>query len=70
MLDSAVLVLGVLAESVETGMILKRFLVLREQQLQIVAFWKESSVFTCLTYKNVQRFRNGPVHEFYSLKAS
>ena len=30
----------------------------------------ESFVFTCLTYKNVQRFRNGPVHEFYGLKAS
>ena len=30
----------------------------------------ESFVFTCLTCKNVQRFRNGPVHEFYGLKAS
>ena len=30
----------------------------------------ESFVFTCLTYRNVQRFRNGPVHEFYGLKAS
>ena len=30
----------------------------------------ESFVFTCLTYKNVQRFRNGQVHEFYGLKAS
>jgi len=33
----------------------------------------ESFVFTCLTYwayNNVQRFRNGPVHEFYGLKAS
>ena len=30
----------------------------------------ESFVFTSLTYKNVQRFRNGPVHEFYGLKAS
>ena len=29
----------------------------------------ESFVFTCLTCKNVQRFRNGPVHEFYGLKA-
>ena len=29
----------------------------------------ESFVFTSLTYKNVQRFRNGPVHEFYGLKA-
>ena len=26
--------------------------------------------FTCLTYRNVQRFRNWPVHEFYGLKAS
>ena len=30
----------------------------------------ESFVFTCLTYRNVQRFRNRPVHEFYGLKAS
>ena len=30
----------------------------------------ESFVFTCLTYRNVQRFRNGPVHQFYGLKAS
>ena len=30
----------------------------------------ESFVFTCLTYRNVQRFRNGPVHELYGLKAS
>ena len=30
----------------------------------------ESFVFTCLTYKNVQHFRNGPVHGFYGLKAS
>ena len=30
----------------------------------------ESFLFTCLTYRNVQHFRNGPVHEFYGLKAS
>ena len=30
----------------------------------------ESFVFTCLTYRNVQRFRNGPANEFYGLKAS
>ena len=30
----------------------------------------ERFVFTCLTYRNVQRFPNGPVHEFYGLKAS
>ena len=30
----------------------------------------ESFFFTCLTYRNVQRFRNGPVHELYGLKAS
>ena len=40
-----------------------------EQHFQNAAFCKES-FFTCLTYKNVQRFRNGPVHEFYGLKAS
>jgi len=30
----------------------------------------ESFVFACLIYKNVQRFRNRPVHECYGLKAS
>ena len=44
-------------------------LVLREQQLQNAAFCKESFVFTCLTYKNVQRFWHRPVHEFFGLKA-
>ena len=33
-------------------------------------FCKESFVFTCRTYKNVQRFQNGPVLEFYGLKGS
>ena len=46
---------------------LTRVLVLRTQK---AAFCKESFVFTFLTYKGVQRFWNGPVHEFYSLKAS
>ena len=46
---------------------LTRVLVLRV--LQKAAFCKESSVIACLTYKNVQHFWNGPVHEFYSLKA-
>ena len=45
---------------------LNRVLVL----LQNAAFCKESFVFTCLIYKNVQRFQNGPVQEFYGLKAS
>ena len=49
---------------------LNRILVLREQQLQNAAFCKESSVFTCLANKGVQRFRNRPVHKFYGLKAS
>ena len=30
----------------------------------------ESFVFTCLTYRNVQRFRIRPGHEFYGSKAS
>ena len=30
----------------------------------------QSFVFTCQTYLNVQRFQNGPVHEFYGLKAT
>ena len=60
--------LAVLAENVETGDEIKscsRSLPLTdEQQLQNAAF------LTCLTYRNGQRFRNGPVHEFYGLKAS
>ena len=46
---------------------LHRVLVVREQQS---TFCKESFVFTCLTYKNVRCFRNGPVHQIYGLKAS
>ena len=39
------------------GMRLNCVLVLREQQfIQNAAFCKESFVFPCLTYKNVQRF--------------
>ena len=38
--------------------------------MQNAMFCKESFVFTCLTYKNVQHFRNGPVQKFYGLKAS
>ena len=49
---------------------LNRVLVLCEQQLQNAAFCKESFVFTCLTYKHVQRFRNVPVLKFYGLKGS
>ena len=46
---------------------LTRVLVLRVQK---VVFCKESFVVACLTYKNVQRFQNEPVHKFYSLKTS
>ena len=46
------------------------FSFLREQQVQNAAFCEESVVFTCLTYKNVHRFRDGPIHELYGLKAS
>ena len=54
-------------------MILNRVLVLHLEQwtnnsYRMLRF--ESFVFTCLTYRNVQRFQNGPVHEFYGLKAS
>ena len=49
---------------------LNRVLVLTEQQLQNAAFCLKSFIFTCLTYKNVQCFWNGPVHKFYGLKAS
>ena len=38
--------------------------------VQKAAFCKESFVIACLTYKNVQRFQNEPVHKFYSLKTS
>ena len=52
---------------------LNRVLVLRREQrtnnsYRMLRF--ESFVFPCLTYRNVQRFRNGPVHELYGLKAS
>ena len=45
-------------------------LILHEQQSQKAAFCKESFVFTCLTYRIVQRFWNGPVYKFYGLQAS
>ena len=38
--------------------------------VQKAAFCKESFVFTCLTYRNVQCFRNWPLDEFHRLKAS
>ena len=38
--------------------------------LQNAVFCKEGFGFTCLTFKNVQHFRNGSVHEFYGLRAS
>ena len=52
---------------------LNRVLVLRREQrtnnsYRMLRF--ESFGFTCLTYRNVQRFGNGPVPEFYGLKAS
>ena len=52
---------------------LNRVLVLRREQqtnnsYRMLRF--ESFVFTCLTYRNIQCFRDGPVHEFYGLKAS
>ena len=57
-------------ENMETG---NEILVLRREQwtnnnYRMLRF--ESFVFTCLTNRNVQHFRNGPVHEFYGLKAS
>ena len=45
-------------------------LIICEQQLQNAALCKESFVFTCLTYRNAQRFGNRSVHEFYGFKAS
>ena len=48
------------------GMRFTRVLILREQLLQNAAL--ESFIFTCLIYK--KSFQNGPVHEFYGLKAS
>ena len=45
---------------------LKRVFVL----LQNAVFCKEGFGFTCLTFKNVQHFRNGLGHKFYGLKAS
>ena len=57
-----VIVLGVLAENMET-----------RDEIIFAANNGRTTVTecsTCLTYRNVQRFRNGPVHEFYSLRAS
>ena len=62
-----VIVLGVLAGNAETGDEII-FAANNERTYKMLRF--ESFVFTCLTYRNVQRFRNGPVHEFYGLKAS
>ena len=59
--------LGVLAENVETGDEIKSCS-RSSPRYRMSRF--ESFVFTCLTYRNVQRFWNGPVHEFYGLKAS
>ena len=53
------------AESMETKDEIKSRFVL----LQNAALCKESFGFTCLTFKNVQRFRNRPVHKFFGLKA-
>ena len=58
--------LGVLVESMETGDEIRSCY----NKLQNASFCKENFVFTCLAYKNVQRFWNGPVHEFCGLKAS
>ena len=46
-------------ESVETG-----------DEIRSCSRSSQKLIFTCLTCKNVQRLRNGPVHEFYGLKAS
>ena len=63
-----VIVLGVLAENVETGdeMIVFSFFAANNGRTTVT----ECCVLTCLTYRNVQRFRSGPVHELYGLKAS
>ena len=52
---------------------LNRVLVLRRKQRTNNSYGMlrfESFGFTYLTYRNVQRFGNGPVPEFYGLKAS
>ena len=59
--------LGVLAENVETGDEIKSCS-RSSPRYRMSRF--ESFVFTCLTHRNVQCFRNGPVHEFYVLKAT
>ena len=55
------------------GMRLNRVLVFRREQwtnnsYRMLRF--QSFVFTCLTYRNVRRFHNGPAHELYGLKVS
>ena len=62
-----VIVLGFLAKMWRLGMRLNRVLVPNNSD-RMLRF--ESFLFNCLTYRNVQHFRNGPVHEFYGLKAS
>ena len=52
---------------------LNRVLVLRHEQRTNNSFRilrTESFVFTCLMYRNVRRFQNGPAQELYGLKAS
>ena len=40
------------------------------QTYRMLDFVKKALHKTCLIYKNVQCFLNGPVHKFYGLKAS
>ena len=49
---------------------LNRVLVLRREQRAKNSYRMWKLCFTCLTYRNVQRFWNGPVHDSYGLKAS
>ena len=46
---------------------LNRVLILRRKQRAVTEC--ESFVLTCLIYRKVQCFQNGPAHEFYGLKA-
>jgi len=60
----------------EVRQLADRVLALREQHnLQNAVFCEESfgknhALYAHLTYKDVERYRNRSVHEFYSLKAS
>ena len=69
-LQSAVIMLGVLPESVETGDEIKSCSrSFANKSYRMLRFVKKA-LFPPRCIQHIQRFRNRPVHEFYGLKAS